>query len=47
MIQEGKLTRIPGPDGKDDLADVDTGDKSVGLAKGTTHAGLQPIGACA
>jgi len=27
-------------DAQQDLADVDTGDEAVGLAKGTTHSGL-------
>ena len=39
-----KLTRVLGADGKEDLADVDTGDSAVGLAVGTTHSGLQSIG---
>jgi len=32
-----------GTDGKDDLANVDTGDSAVGLAPRTTHAGLETI----
>ena len=38
------LTRVTGPDGEEDLANVDTGDSAVGLTKGTTHTGLQSIG---
>lgn len=35
---------IPRSDGEDDLADVHTRNGTVGLAEGTTHTGLQPIG---
>ena len=35
---------VPSPDGHEDLADVHTSDKTVGLAEGTTHTGLEPIG---
>ena len=41
------LTRVTGADGEEDLADVDAGDEAVGLAEGTTHAGLQTIGTSA
>lgn len=34
---------VTGPDGQNDLTDVDTGDSTVGLAPGTTHTSLQPI----
>jgi len=30
-------------DGKEDLANVDTSDGTVGLSPGTTHTGLKPI----
>lgn len=42
-----RLTGVTAADGQDDLADVDTGDKAVGLAEGTAHTGLQPIGTSA
>jgi hypothetical protein len=40
-----KLTCIPRPHAHEDLADVDTSNGTIGLAVGTTHTGLQPIGA--
>src|SRR6266566_4354613 len=40
----GGLTRIAGSDTHDDLANVDTGDGSIGLAPSATHSGLQSIG---
>jgi hypothetical protein len=39
-----KRTGITGPDGEQDLADIDTRDGAVRLAPRATHAGLQPIG---
>ena len=39
----GKVT-ITGTDGEENLANLDTGDKTVGLAVGTTHTGLETIG---
>jgi len=42
---ESKVTvRVTGADAHENLANVDTGDSTVGLAKGTTHTGLQSIG---
>jgi hypothetical protein len=38
-------TRVTGADRENDLADVDTGDGTVRLAEGSTHSGLQSIGA--
>jgi hypothetical protein len=38
---------VPGTDGHEDLTDVHTGDKTVGLSESTTHTGLQPIGTSA
>lgn len=38
------LTGVASAARQDDLADVDTSDKAVGLAEGTTHTGLQSIG---
>jgi len=35
---------ITGADREDDLANVDAGDETIGLSKGTTHSGLQSIG---
>lgn len=35
---------VAGTDGEQDLADVDAGNKSVGLAESATHTGLKPIG---
>lgn len=40
-----RRTVVTGSDAQKDLADVDTGDGTVGLAPGTSHAGLQSIGA--
>ena len=42
--QKKKLTGVTGANAQDDLADVDTGNGSVGLAPGTTHTSLQSIG---
>ena len=39
----GKVT-ITGTDGEENLANLDTSDKTVGLAVGTTHTGLETIG---
>merc|ERR1719421_246644 len=38
---------LTGPDRQEDLADVDTGDRAVGLAEGATHTGLETICASA
>ena len=38
------LTGVASTAREDDLADVDTGDKAVGLAEGTTHTSLKSIG---
>jgi hypothetical protein len=35
---------VPGSDGHEDLADVHTSDKTVGLAESATHTSLKPIG---
>lgn len=42
-----KHTRVTSADAHDNLTNVDTGDSAVGLAPGTTHAGLQSIGTSA
>ena len=39
-----KLTGVASTARQDDLADVDTSDKAVGLAERTTHTGLKSIG---
>jgi hypothetical protein len=46
-LEGGGAVRVTGSDGHEDLADVDTGDKAVGLSESTTHSGLQPIGTSA
>jgi hypothetical protein len=38
---------VPRPDGHQDLTNVDTSDKTVGLAESTTHTRLQSIGTSA
>ena len=45
LVWGGSLTGVTGADAEENLADVDTGNGAVGLAEGTTHTGLQPIGA--
>jgi hypothetical protein len=40
----GGLTGVTSTAGQDDLANVDTSDKAVGLAEGTTHTSLKSIG---
>jgi len=40
----GSTVGVTGSDGQDDLANVDTGDSSVGLTPSTTHTGLETIG---
>ena len=45
MAKVGRnLTGVASTARKDDLANVDTGDKAVGLAEGTTHTSLKSIG---
>lgn len=44
LLLSVQLTRVTSADREKDLADVDTGDSAVGLAKGTTHSSLQSIG---
>jgi hypothetical protein len=43
-LEGGGAVRVTGSDGHEDLADVDTGNETVGLSEGTTHSGLQSIG---
>lgn len=38
---------VAGSHGQEDLANVDSGNGTVGLAEGTTHTGLETIGTCA
>lgn len=40
----GGAVGVTGADGQEDLADVDTGDDTVGLTESSTHTGLQSIG---
>jgi len=43
-LHDDGLVGILASDGKDDLANVDTGDHTVGLAPGASHSGLESIG---
>ena len=43
-LGEVERTVVTSPHGEQNLADVHTSDGSVGLAPGTTHSRLQPIG---
>jgi hypothetical protein len=43
-LDGGGSVLVTGTDTEDDLANVDTGDKTVGLAERTTHSCLQSIG---
>ena len=44
MKEVGRRTIITSPHGEQNLADVHTGNGSVGLAPRTTHSSLQSIG---
>lgn len=44
IIIWNQLTVVTSADGQNDLADVDTGDETVGLSESTTHTGLKSIG---
>ena len=46
-LESDGAVRVPSPDGHENLSDVDTSDKTVGLAESTTHTGLQSIGTSA
>lgn len=46
-LKSDSAVRIPSPDGHEDLTNVDTSDKTVGLAESTTHTRLQSIGTSA
>jgi hypothetical protein len=46
-LQSGGAVGVTGTDRQNDLADVDTGDETLGLSVGTTHTGLQTIGTSA
>jgi hypothetical protein len=46
-LESGGAVGVPRPDGHQDLANVDTSDKTVGLAESTTHTRLQSIGTSA
>lgn len=45
MLQgrETHLVGLLGAEGEDDLANVNTGDHSGGLAESTTHTSLEPV----
>ena len=47
MAAAVQLTGVTSADAQDDLTDVDTGDRAVGLAPSTTHTSLQTIGTSA
>lgn len=46
-LDGGGAVGVTGADGQDDLADVHTGDGTLGLTEGTTHTSLQTIGTSA
>jgi hypothetical protein len=46
-LNGGGAVGVTGADGQEDLADVHTGDNTVGLTEGTTHTGLETIGTSA
>lgn len=46
-LESGSAVVVPCSDGHENLTDVHTSDKSVGLAESTTHTGLQSIGTSA
>lgn len=46
-LKSGGAVGIPSPDGHEDLANVHTSDKTVGLAESTTHTSLKPISSSA
>lgn len=46
-LDGGGAVGVTGADGQEDLADVHTGDNTVGLTEGTTHTGLETIGTSA
>jgi len=46
-LEGGGAVRVPCPDGHEDLANVDTSDKTIGLAESATHTRLQSIGTSA
>lgn len=47
ILRARTLTRITSADAEENLANIDTGDGTVGLAPGATHTGLQSIGTSA
>ena len=46
-LDSGGTVGVTGADGQDDLADVHTGNGTLGLTEGTTHTGLKTIGTSA
>ena len=43
-LESGSTVGVTGADGQNDLANVHTGDETLGLTEGTTHTGLETIG---
>lgn len=46
-LDGGSAVGVTGADGQEDLADVHTGNETLGLTEGTTHTGLETIGTSA
>ena len=46
-LKSGSTVGVTGADGQNNLANVHTGDETLGLTEGTTHTGLQTIGTSA
>lgn len=46
-LDGGSTVGVTGADGQENLADVHTGNETLGLTEGTTHTGLQTIGTSA
>jgi hypothetical protein len=46
-LKSSSTVGVTGADGQNDLANVHTGDETLGLTEGTTHTGLQTIGTSA
>ena len=42
-FNRGCTVIITSPNGKNDLPDIDTGDRSVGLSPSSAHASLKPV----
>ena len=46
-LDGGSAVGVTGADGQEDLADIHTGDETVGLTESTTHTSLETIGTSA